>query len=69
MLIPDLGEHREADGEGGKAFDDVEQIVKSVRHFQRDDQQGDGEGEDGIAEGFEAGNLSRAPLEALLSFG
>ncbi len=35
------------------------QLVKGLRHFERDDQERDGEAEDGVAEGFEARDLAR----------
>ena len=64
MSVPDLHQHRETNGESRKAFHDLDQVVKGVRHFQRDDQQSYRESEDGIAKSFQTGDFSATPTEA-----
>jgi hypothetical protein len=64
---PDVEEHREGDGEGEEAAHRHQQLVEGLRHFERDDQQRDGEGDDRVRERLDARDLSQpAQAEAAL---
>jgi hypothetical protein len=64
---PDVEEHREGDGEGEEAAHHHEQLVERAGHFERDDEQRDGEGEDAVGERLDARDVIQPPqAEAVL---
>src|SRR4051812_8994502 len=53
LVIPDLEQEGEADGEGGEALHCRQELREGFRHFQRYDQERDREPEHGVAESFD----------------
>ena len=60
LFIPDEEKEGKADPKSQEPADRHQQLVKILRHFQRDDQKGDRKGKNGIAEGFNALDLETA---------
>src|SRR5262249_51641882 len=65
MVVPDLHQHGEADGEGYKALHRQNQLIKGVRHLERDDKQSHGKGKNSVGEAFQPGDLATPPAEML----
>ena len=63
VLIPDPEEHTKAAGERGKSAHQIHQLRVTLRHFERDDEQGEREGEDRVAKRLEAGNIVSSSRE------
>jgi hypothetical protein len=66
MLEPDPADHRERDGEGRESDQNLAQAGVVLGNFKRDDQEGEREAEDGVAEAFDAGDLSAAKHGAIV---
>jgi hypothetical protein len=64
LLIPDPDQDGEADAEGDEAAHVGEELVEGARHLERDDEEGDGEAEHGVAEPLEAADLPAPEAEA-----
>ena len=56
--VPDEGEQTKGGRKCGDARKAGQKVVESLRYGQRNDQEGDGESEYGIAEPLEAGNIA-----------
>src|SRR6266542_855405 len=57
LLVPDLHEHGEADGEGREAGHQRGELGEGLGDLEGDDEEGDCEREDGVAEALDAGDL------------
>ena len=64
MVMPDRDQQDGADGNGGKAAQLHQQLLEDPRHFERNDQHGEREAEDGVAEAFEAVDFGAADAES-----
>lgn len=65
--MPDLKEQGETDGEGKEAAHHRHELVEGLWDFQRDNEQGDGEGENGVAETLDTADFDAAPAEAIVA--
>src|SRR3954468_9990362 len=67
MVEPNVHQDSEAYAEGHKAAHDLGEFVKSLGDLERDHQQRDREGEDGVGKSFETRDFAAAPAEVFFS--
>ena len=65
LFVPNQHQQGEADAKSKKAPHRGKKLFEGLRHFQRDDQQGDSKGENGVAKGFDALDLLAAEVECV----
>ena len=67
--VPDLEQEAKADGEGEGAVHFLPEFGKCLGNFEGNNQQGDREGEDRVAEGLDAADFVTSPRNAVVSAG
>jgi hypothetical protein len=66
VVEPDPEQDREADREGEEAAQHVQQLVEGLRDLEGDHQQRDREGEDGVGQALQPGDVAPAPAEPVV---
>ena len=67
LIVPDQHEQCEADRKCDESLHSLKKLRERRRDFQRNDEEGDGKGKDGIRKAFDTSDLAAPPAKPTLS--